>query len=161
MVVGEGVIEAAGTGLSVTPLMNALDVAVPVWAGPPVGTGQLARIQTLDVSPAVTRSGLSWTEMVCLVVVVVGRGLPVVVVVAVPVGVPGVGVEAVGVGVPVGLVSAEAEQPVRPTMTMAPAYATRLTLSTGPHPTPPSCTPASTKFGELARPDTQKIWANP
>ncbi|NRQ33221.1 hypothetical protein HII36_15405 [Nonomuraea sp. NN258] len=33
-----------------------------------------------------------------------------------------------------GVVSAEAVQPVRPTMTMAPAYATRLTLSTAaPH----------------------------
>jgi hypothetical protein len=116
----------AATGFSGTPLTNALEVAVPVWAGPPDGSGQLARIHTLEVSPATTLSGLSWTVMCGLVAVGVAVGLAVVIAVFDVVG--------VGVGESVGTASAEAAQPVNPTMTMAPAYATRLTLSTAaPH----------------------------
>jgi hypothetical protein len=128
--VGVGEFAPEGTGLSVAPVTNALDVAVPVWAGPPLGTGQLARIHTVEVSPAVTVSGLSWTWIVGLVTVGLG-----VVTVRVAVGVTGgLGVPlavGVAVGVPDGPASAEAVHPVRPTMTMAPAYATRLTLTTG------------------------------
>ncbi|GAA3528782.1 hypothetical protein GCM10022419_004510 [Nonomuraea rosea] len=153
--------DANGTGLSETPLTKALEVAVPVCAGPPVGTGQLARIHTLEVSPAVTRSGLSWTWIVGLVVVVVGLGVPVAVLLGVPALVAGVVGVPLAVGVGVGVDSAEAEQPVRPTMTMAPAYATRLTLSTGRHPTFAVLHQASTQNVDVAPPDTHNFWVNP
>ncbi|GGT24606.1 hypothetical protein GCM10010176_081510 [Nonomuraea spiralis] len=69
-------------------------------------------------------------------------------------------VVAAPVGVSVGVVSAEAAQPVSPTTMMAPAYATRLTLSTAaPHFA--VLHPASTKYADVAPPDTQKFWANP
>jgi hypothetical protein len=106
---------------------------------------------------------LSWTWIVGLVVVVVGLGVPVAVLLGVPALVAGVvGVPlAVGVGVGVGVDSAEAEQPVSPTMTMAPAYATRLTLSTGRHPTFAVLHQASTKIVDVAPPDTHNFWVNP
>jgi hypothetical protein len=116
-------VEDVGAVVSDTPLMNALDVAVPVCAGPPLGTGQLAKIHTFEVSPAVTLAGLSSTRMGFLLTVTVGVAL------TEPVA------EAEGVGV--AEVCAEAEQPTAPIMTMAPAYATRLTLSTAaPHSAP-------------------------
>src|SRR5690606_1967217 len=132
--VGAGV-PPDGTGLSVTPLTNAREVAVAVWAGPPCGSGQLARIHTVELSPAVTRSGLSCTEILGTV----GVAVAVAVVVAVAVAVAVVVGEAAGLpvsaGDPLGVgVCASAVQPMRPIMRMAPAYATRLTLSTvAPH----------------------------
>ncbi|GAA2366759.1 hypothetical protein GCM10010404_21610 [Nonomuraea africana] len=104
-----------------------MEVAVPLCSGPSVGTGQLARIQTVELSPAVTLSGLSLTSTFCLVVVAVA----VAVAVAVPVAVLVAVVVAVPVGVPV---CACAEHPATPNKRKAPAYATRLTVSTAaPH----------------------------
>src|SRR5690606_5199795 len=113
---GEGdAVGVGGIGSSVTARAKASEVALPVRAGPPVGTGQLARIHTEERSPSTTRSGSSVTLIGSRLSAGAGDSVE---------------VSETGLGEFDGAVSASAVHPVTAATVMAPTIATCLTFDT-------------------------------